>query len=349
MIERSKTYKWYDQTLPPNISVILLSNISLKDEKVDEVIITTTQKQILLTPLPDQQLQENMSRITDYHIFRMKKFEIQRLLKEERSPFPNFAKDEDDLDHITQRFDAMQAKKKQRNSFRREIYFDYQIPYQGSIWRMKVRMRDLMQHFVYVTRYKLPYTQLLRRKYKGHLKYQIGYCFALLRHLRQEQKNLYSALKNFHKLYNNLVFHMKMYEKIVRLDVDIKDICRLIKVLNYKRNLEDDEDYYKDSEESEPESLRIRSPRKFRRATGVHTLGVTRTNSSLQRSLKPDTSKADMLYEQVMQPSSTGFPKPPLNQGPYEMQAQTTKSKSPKTPVSRRNGRWRYAAPPNVS
>lgn len=49
---------------------------------------------------------------------------------------------------------------------------------------------------------------------------------------------------------------MKLYEKIVRLNVDIKDLCHYLRRLNYLWKLEKRPDYYDDSSEEHTPGLR---------------------------------------------------------------------------------------------
>ncbi|XP_061726548.1 uncharacterized protein LOC133532072 isoform X2 [Cydia pomonella] len=110
------------------------------------------------------------------------------------------------------------------------------------------RAFDLMTQFVYAARYKLTYGQALRLHYKSTLEYKIGYCFALMRDIRQQQLALFSTMhynykqhvenlhgKKTYKSFADIASYFQLYEKIVKLDVDMKDVVAVTQELMDKR------------------------------------------------------------------------------------------------------------------
>ncbi|XP_063631587.1 uncharacterized protein LOC134802800 [Cydia splendana] len=109
------------------------------------------------------------------------------------------------------------------------------------------RAFDLMSQFVYGARYKLAYGQALRMQYSSTIEYKIGYCFALMRDIRQQQLSLYSTMYYGYKqhvetLYNKessrshepdlpLESYFAMYHKVMKLELDMKDVVNLAQKL----------------------------------------------------------------------------------------------------------------------
>ncbi|CAG9794073.1 unnamed protein product [Diatraea saccharalis] len=175
---------------------------------------------------------------------RMRALEIERILANDLNPLPNFDKDEDDTALITRRFDKLKKEFEIGDSRRRER----QVKSRNII---RNRTISIMDHFIYATRYKLPYSQILRAKYRDSENYRIGYCFGLLYQLKRQQILMYTELSLHQFNIEHLHLHMKLYEKVVRLDVDIKDTMRLIRQYEAKRRVREDPNYYDIYEEEQ--------------------------------------------------------------------------------------------------
>ncbi|XP_028170378.1 uncharacterized protein LOC114360024 [Ostrinia furnacalis] len=202
--------------------------------------------------------------------------EVLRILNEPPLRLPNFDRGDDDLGLITRKFDQM------RRDFRKR-YERYRVE---KVWR--TRMITIMNHFIHATRYKLIHPQLLRKKYYEMNRYRIGYCFALLTHLKRQQLYIYTTLILFRKKVYFLHMHMRMYEKIVRLDVDIKDIIRMVKTLESRRRIEADPKYYDEFYE-EPSTTTGRSTPGVQH---VHVTAVTQGSADNARPGMPGHAKA---------------------------------------------------------
>ncbi|CAK1544851.1 unnamed protein product [Leptosia nina] len=198
------------------------------------------------TPLPmatRHKTVEKNGRITKEHFLqKMEQTKINSIVMSGNNPSPNFEIDE--LDVQTRRFDVMRNKTLETDNTLREHYFDKE--YGPVAYKHKWKTVRLMEQFIYETRYKLPFVQLLRKKYILQPRYRIGFCFALLNYLRQQQILLYAALKRNMNAWINLSAHLKVYEKIIRLDVDIRDLIAYIKKINWDR-MQKEEPYYFDS------------------------------------------------------------------------------------------------------
>jgi hypothetical protein len=193
--------------------------------------------------------QKKPKTVADYKL-RLKIMEMERRLDEYSNPVPNFDQGEDDPDVITRRYDKL-IEDQGKTSLRQKQKI-YLINWRN-IWRN--RTLTIMQHFLYSTRYKLPYSQKLRKKYYDSPSYRIGFCFGLLRHLKMQQMIMYSQLTDFQFTYDSLHMHMKLYEKIVRLDVDMRDIMKHIRELESKRRLQEDPNYYDEDSNVKPKKL----------------------------------------------------------------------------------------------
>ncbi|XP_041986697.1 uncharacterized protein LOC121738598 [Aricia agestis] len=157
--------------------------------------------------------------LEDFYI--QKRLKDVEVLLDKRTEIPKFDPNVDELNVETRRFDRMQSEKKYlRSSI--ELDKDY-------IEVQKRRTISLMQQFIYETRYQLPYAQMLRKKYINNLRYKMGYCFALLRTLKQQQLLIYTTLEKNWLNMMHILIHLKFYEKIMRLDVDIMDVVKFIR------------------------------------------------------------------------------------------------------------------------
>ncbi|CAF4926767.1 unnamed protein product [Pieris macdunnoughi] len=167
---------------------------------------------------------------------------VAAILKAENNPPPNFEIDE--LNVQSRRFDSIRKDSlKRKDEYLREIYFlkyDYGVKAKSR----KNRTIRLMEQFIYETQYKLTYVQVLRKKYILQPRYRIGYCFSLLANLRNQQFVLFDALRRNKEIWTTLYIHLKLYEKIVRLDVDIRDLIAYIKKINWDRMPKEEPVYF---------------------------------------------------------------------------------------------------------
>ncbi|KAG6459577.1 uncharacterized protein LOC115449562 [Manduca sexta] len=219
-----------------------------KDKKTPKYVMktnpTTTKMIVQATVHPSPRKVPEIT-IRDINIRKMN-MNLARLFSKHTS-LPDFANGADDPSHETRRFDAIRAKMEtyEPTDFLRQEYFYNENG--TKILMEKNKTIELMAHYVYETRYKLPYSQLMREKYKDDVRYKLGYCFSLLRQLKQQQRLIYSTLMNHYLKTVTLHFHMKMYEKVVRLDVDVRDLIQYIKDLERHRRLMVDPTYYDDN------------------------------------------------------------------------------------------------------
>lgn len=212
------------------------------DKHFKEHTEVTTEKIIAATEHKDRNPDYNIT--MDDIIIRRRNIDIAHLLNQNESPMPDFANDADDPAIITRRFEAIRKKittYEPKRALRQE-YFAWEN--QTRIYTEKSKTLALMEHYIYETRYKLPYAQLLRTKYKDHIQYKIGYLFALMRQLKQQQMTIYTTMMNNYLKTLTLHFHIKMYEKVTRLNVDIRDVMFYLKQLERQRKLADDPTYY---------------------------------------------------------------------------------------------------------
>ncbi|XP_046969051.1 uncharacterized protein LOC124536534 [Vanessa cardui] len=176
---------------------------------------------------------ENMT--MEEFIMRKRQIDIDNLLDLNFSPIPNFDKTNDEIAMQTRRFNSVRKEAKKQNNLR-QVYFDYE---NGTfIYGEKNRTVTVMAQFVYETHYRLPYAQILRQKYIHDVKYRMGYCFALLRTLKQQQMVIYSTMRKYSKKMWVVFTHLKWYEKVLKLNVDIKDLIKYILHLNKIRENE---------------------------------------------------------------------------------------------------------------
>ncbi|KAF9410914.1 hypothetical protein HW555_010156 [Spodoptera exigua] len=147
----------------------------------------------------------------------------------------------DDPTNLTKQFDKLVAEHRKRTrETRREIYFSHE--YSSAKRDEKVRVMAMAEHFVYATRYKLVLYQVMRNKYYGSMKFRLGFLFALLRHLKNLQKWLYWSFLEFRIIL--LSHELKLLFKVMRLDLDIRYVVRLIQKVDYKKNMLYDPGFY---------------------------------------------------------------------------------------------------------
>ncbi|PZC73054.1 hypothetical protein B5X24_HaOG210142 [Helicoverpa armigera] len=174
---------------------------------------------------------------------RRLQIQIEKILNTEPTPVSNYLAGAGDPTVLTRRFDHMVAQFKMKDpETRREIY-DSKEQHWPKIWAKRILWK-LQEHFVYEVRYKLIYPQQLRKKYISNLKYKLGFLFGLLRQLKNQQKWVYWAFRVHHTRLSAIYFSFKMFEKLARLDVDIRDVIELIKKTEYKINIRKDPEFY---------------------------------------------------------------------------------------------------------
>lgn len=202
---------------------------------------TTTERVRLATPSPSERLAVNQT-VRDIRR-RILMRQLDKILNTDYKYISNFNVEEDHLTILTQKFDKLvEEHKAKANQTRREVYWDGDN--QPRIWLQKLRSLNLMSQFIYMTRYKLVYSQILRKKYVNNYRYRLGYLFALLRNVKNMQKWVYSALKNNEIKIDTINFHVKCFERIMRFDIDIKDLIKFIIKTEYLRNMEYNPKFY---------------------------------------------------------------------------------------------------------
>ncbi|XP_073946613.1 uncharacterized protein [Choristoneura fumiferana] len=146
-------------------------------------------------------------------------------------PVPDF--NVDPFKMLSRRFDLSVTQYTQyraKQALREEYFSDEYI---DLVKLEKIRLLSVMEQFVYESRYKMVYAQRLRKKYKRRVTYQLGYCFALMRNMKQQQYVLFSVMHSNRVNFTMFFQFMKMYERIIRLDIDLKDLIKFIKYLDF--------------------------------------------------------------------------------------------------------------------
>ena len=205
-----------------------------------------TTERIQVATIPPEFSDKNMN-LTLREIKRKRlRMQVETLLNSNRSVADYLG--DSDLDALTRRFDKLVEEHKMifPTKTRREVYDDKD---NKEVKRdTKRRLMNLMTHFVYITRYKLVFPQVLKKKYIDSPIYKIGFLFGLLRHLKNMQKWIYWALdtngSSGEQIVGTLMHDLKLYEKITRIDVDIKDVILLIQKWQYRGNIESNVKYY---------------------------------------------------------------------------------------------------------
>lgn len=218
----------------------------------------TTTERIPIASIPPELSQWNL---TEREIkLRRVRLQLQTLLNSTRTVADYIA--DSDRDTLTRKFDELVEKNQIKipTKTRREYYYSSDTKAQKLTKREnKRRLRELMSHFIYITRYKLAFAQVLRQKYYDNTVYKIGFLYGLLRHLKNMQKWVYWALDTNGHTGNSVVgtvqYGLKMVEKLQRLDVDIKDVILLIKKWEFRTNIAINPNYYDYSMENYNSSL----------------------------------------------------------------------------------------------
>ncbi|XP_022830286.1 uncharacterized protein LOC111359078 [Spodoptera litura] len=175
---------------------------------------------------------------------RMLKKQLEKVLTTDLPSISEYI-DVDDPAVITEKFDKLleKSRKSEPSLTRREVYFydGHEEPpaYKAKTKRLIFRIAE---HFVYLTRYKLVLSQVLKKKYSGNLRYRIGFLFALLRHLKNMQKWLQWTYKQY--LVNTAFHEVKILQKVMRLDIDIRNVVDLIQKTEYQKNMLYDPNFY---------------------------------------------------------------------------------------------------------
>lgn len=224
--------------------------------------VTTDRIMVATTPF-DFKLFKNLT-LKELKIRRYRRM-IEHVLSNDFQVITDFTSDAHDPDQITRRFDQIVKKgqKELSHKTRRETYHGKVD--QEERYHQKVRTFRLMEHFIYETRYKMVFSQILRNKYINSHRYKLGYAFALIRHLKSMQKWLYWSIKSWNEYIETQYFNLKMLEKIMRLDVDIKNVIKLIRRLDYERKILYNPRYYDYSEEVTTENPIMDMPDEYGR------------------------------------------------------------------------------------
>uniref|UniRef100_A0A2A4K8M2 Uncharacterized protein n=1 Tax=Heliothis virescens TaxID=7102 RepID=A0A2A4K8M2_HELVI len=89
---------------------------------------------------------------------------------------------------------------------------------------------NILVQFVMHARYEVGKALTQREKIRTDKRYKIGYLFNRLRRLKTEQLKMVGiAWTQQESTYKDLYSMMRLYERVVHFDVDIRDTCDLIK------------------------------------------------------------------------------------------------------------------------
>ncbi|KAJ2954006.1 hypothetical protein O0L34_g2220 [Tuta absoluta] len=119
-------------------------------------------------------------------------------------------------------------------------------------WRHEImlnKIMNMMYTHLYRVQYYVTLAQRQRHRYYHHVRYKLGFCFALQRQLYQEQRALIQTLQasynNYHRYHGvYLPWALFLYEKINHQQRDIRDIIHHIKQLELTRKMTEEPDYY---------------------------------------------------------------------------------------------------------
>lgn len=119
---------------------------------------------------------------------------------------------------------------------------DYDAIYYKRPYTLEPEKKDMLNkvniQFVIHARYFIKRVFEKRQHIRFDKRYKMGFLFNRLRKIKQEQLKLVSAAREFDRGdYRRLRDLMKIYQKIVRYDVDINDISILMKSMNRDEKL----------------------------------------------------------------------------------------------------------------
>ncbi|RVE47390.1 hypothetical protein evm_007989 [Chilo suppressalis] len=102
--------------------------------------------------------------------------------------------------------------------------------------KKKMLVNDGIQILMHA-RYKIAGALKQREQFQRDKRYRLGYLFNRLRRLMTEQRKVITLARSQYqvKKFESLESTMSLYERVVRLDVDMRDTCALIK-RNYARS-----------------------------------------------------------------------------------------------------------------
>lgn len=139
------------------------------------------------------------------------------LLTGGHTQIPSFANDDDDPNMLTQHFDLNISSQLDTSQYplARRVYY-HSITHDNALfaYQEKLRLANIMIQFIYMTRRQMSFMSVLRKKYKAHYKYMIGYLFGLLRMVRQQQMILYRNLQTHLYNYDNPMIQLQFYFRV---------------------------------------------------------------------------------------------------------------------------------------
>lgn len=251
----------------------LINNGALNDTKVpsnDTSTTTESSRKFMATLMPN---------LTKTPMYSKKDFLHRRKIRrlEELIKSPSILQEylnDVDIDTLTRRFDAIPTtrradKWKHWRSVRKpgkspeEIKanqrlkvtlwgspswaWNYDYPYfmQGYKYELeKNKTIQIMHSIVHEVRYKLVHPQLLKRVYHNHVRYRLGYLFAMLRHLQRQSRLVYHELETMLDMYVIIYPTIRLLDKIARLATDIRDVIKLIRQYEFQRKMKEEPNYY---------------------------------------------------------------------------------------------------------
>lgn len=102
----------------------------------------------------------------------------------------------------------------------------------------KNKLINIMMTFLIHARYQIKKGLEEKQPIRGDTRYRIGYLFNRMRHLQYEQQKLVSAAQKQRNHDHFSLYSMtKLYEKIVRCDVDIRDTINYLEAINKARDV----------------------------------------------------------------------------------------------------------------
>lgn len=187
--------------------------------------------------------------------FRRVVLELESILREQSEKQHKLDPEVDHIEETTRRFNILQEKTKAtRRSFQgvnqpqvnasRRFWPWYPWKY---LHAQKPQVYALMQAFIYYTRAKLPFPQAIRKKYLESYRYRLGYIFANIRTIMEQMQWLfnvmYRSFDNF-AVFITYTHFLKMFESMIRYDIDVNDLINYLSRLEYDRKMVYDPEYY---------------------------------------------------------------------------------------------------------